>query len=248
MRKGGMKGGWVGEGGVSAFLPFGMRSSFLSPSSCVCFAPPLLQISSKSRSVSQSEWIPPDLGHSSPSHLSRPLSPPPCNTQLSTTHIPPLSVPYWITPHQARPGLVAVSPWRPVGSLMIGRGWRLTPGLVEHWEGGSLFLWVGCRGIEEDLRARCDPYSNTGFITRHGFAPRSTICAWILSDSRASNMHEDLPLCTWRLEHSFNPIKNPLQRRYYTFKLIVFIPLFLVFWIFLPKNNICNPITCSEIQ
>lgn len=52
------------------------------------------------------------------------------NTQLWTTHIPSLSIPYWIRPHQARSQLVAVSPWHPVSLLMIGWSWCLRLGLV----------------------------------------------------------------------------------------------------------------------
>lgn len=113
--------------------------------------------------------------------------------QLSTTHIPPLSIPYWIKPRQAPSPLVAVSPWRPVSWLMIGWSWCLTSGLVEHREGGSLFLWVGCRGIEEDLRACCDPYSNT-LLTRLHLTPacwHQNLCLnliWLLWQNPCMNI------------------------------------------------------------
>lgn len=55
-----------GMGGISGFryafiFPLLSSSSSSTPFLCLCLAPPLSQISSKSRSISHSEWIPPDL-------------------------------------------------------------------------------------------------------------------------------------------------------------------------------------------
>lgn len=65
--------------------------------------------------------------------------------------------------------------------------------------GGSLFLWLGCRGIEEDLCACCDPYGNTLFTTLNAFALRSKISASILSDYGYQTFAWTSFLCTWTL-------------------------------------------------
>lgn len=55
-------------------------------------------------------------------------------------------IPHWLLPH----------------SNFLSPHWRLVEADVwclDWWSSrGSLFLWAGCRGIEEDLRAHCDPF------------------------------------------------------------------------------------------
>lgn len=81
------------------------------------------------------------------------------NCPLNEGH-PPLLAAHWLKRCWA--GCLPILHWLLPRSNFLSPRWRLVEADVWclDWlsSRGSLFLWAGCRGIEEDLRAHCDPF------------------------------------------------------------------------------------------
>lgn len=147
-----------------------LSASSLPTRGCV-YPRPLSSRGTKSRSIATPEWI---LRWPLPPHTIHP--PPPASTRncpLNEGH-PPLFGAHWLKGCWA--GCLPIPHWLLPRSNFLSPRWRLVEADVWclDWlsSRGSLFLWAGCRGIEEDLRAHCDPFK---------FWRKATLTAYVIT-------------------------------------------------------------------